>query len=141
MPASTLAVRGFLTWLAVERKVSAATQNQALSAVLFLTTEVMGVELEGIDAVRAKRSKHLPAVLSREEVKRLMAVVEGTTGLMLRLMYGTGMRLMECVRLRVKDLDFDRGVITVKGGKGDKDCPWLRQRPAEWQGAPPHLAA
>ena len=121
MPASTLAVRGFLTWLAVERKVSAATQNQALSAVLFLTTEVMGVELEGIDAVRAKRSKHLPAVLSREEVKRLMAVVEGTTGLMLRLMYGTGMRLMECVRLRVKDLDFDRGVITVKGGKGDKD--------------------
>jgi integrase len=140
-PATLLAVRGFLTWLAMERKVSAATQNQAFSAVVFLTSEVMGVEVEGIDAVRAKRSARLPEVLSRDEVKRLLAVVEGTTGLMLKLMYGTGMRLMECVRLRVKDLDFDRCVITVRGGKGDKDCPWLRQRPAEWQGAPPHLAA
>ena len=120
-PDTMVAVRGFLTWLAVERKVSGATQNQALSAVIFLTGEVMEVELEGIDAVRAKRSKHLPEVLSREEIRRLLAVAEGTTGLMLKLMYGTGMRLMECVRLRVKDVDFDRGVITVRGGKGDKD--------------------
>ena len=119
-PASTEAVQGFLTWLAVERKVSAATQNQALSAVIFLTGEVMAVEVQGIDAVRAKRSNYLPEVLSREEVKRLLAVAEGTTGLMLRLMYGTGLRLMECIRLRVKDVDFDRGVITVRGGKGDK---------------------
>ena len=119
-PASTEAVQGFLTWLAVERKVSAATQNQALSAVIFLTGEVMAVEVQGIDAVRAKRSNYLPEVLSREEVKRLLAVAEGTTGLMLRLMCGTGLRLMECIRLRVKDVDFDRGVITVRGGKGDK---------------------
>jgi integron integrase len=120
-PASVEGVQGFLTWLAMERRVSAATQNQALSAVIFLTGEVLGVRVEGVDAVRAKRGRHLPEVLSREEVRRLLAVVEGTTGLMLRLMYGTGMRLMECVRLRVKDVDFDRGVITVRGGKGDKD--------------------
>lgn len=114
-------VEGFLTWLALERKVSAATQNQALSALIYLTGRVMGVEVEGLDAVRAKRSRHLPVVLSREEARRLLAVAEGTTGLMLALMYGTGLRLMECARLRVKDVDFDRNVVLVRDGKGGKD--------------------
>lgn len=120
-PASQAGVEGFLTWLAVERKVSAATQNQALSAVIFLTSEVMELPVEGVDAVRARRSRHLPVVLSREEVRQLMAVLEGTTGLSLKLLYGTGLRQMECLRLRVKDVDLDRKVIMVRDGKGGKD--------------------
>ena len=121
VPETTEAVQAFLTWLAVERRVSASTQNQALSAVLFLTAEVMKVPIEGLDAVRAKRSRHLPEVLSRAEVKRVLAMTEGMTGLMLRLIYGTGLRQMECLRLRVKDLDFDRGLVMVRDGKGSKD--------------------
>ena len=120
-PASKAAVEGFVTWLAVERKVSAGTQNQAFSAVLFLTGEVMEQPVEGVDGLRARRSRHLPVVLSREEVRRLFAVVEGTTGLILRLLYGTGLRQMECLRLRVKDVDLDRQVLTVRDGKGGKD--------------------
>lgn len=77
--------------------------------------------MEGVDGVRAKRSRHLPVVLSREEVRRLFAVMEGTTGLILRLLYGTGLRQMECLRLRVKDVDLERKVLMVRGGKGDKD--------------------
>jgi integron integrase len=120
-PASKPGVEGFITWLAVDRKVSAATQNQAFSAVLFLTGEVMEQLVEGVDGVRAKRSRHLPVVLSREEVRRLFAVMEGTTGLALKLLYGTGMRQMECLRLRVKDVDVDRRVIMARDGKGGKD--------------------
>lgn len=120
-PASKAAVEGFMTWLAVERKVSAGTQNQALSAVLFLTGEVMKQPVEGVDGVRAKRSRFLPVVLSREEVRRLLAMTEGTTGLILKLLYGTGLRQMECLRLRVKDVDLDRKVLVVRGGKGGKD--------------------
>ncbi len=120
-PASKAGVEGFITWLAVERKVSAGTQNQAFSAVLFLTREVMEQPVEGVDGVRAKRSHHLPVVLSREEVRRLFAVMEGTTGLILRLLYGTGLRQMECLRLRVKDVDLDRKVLMVRDGKGGKD--------------------
>lgn len=120
-PASKAAVEGFITWLAVERKVSAGTQNQAFSAVLFLTSEVMEQPVEGVDGVRAKRSRHLPVVLSREEVRRLLAVTEGTTGLILKLLYGTGLRQMECLRLRVKDADLDRKVLMVRDGKGGKD--------------------
>ncbi len=120
-PASKAAVEGFITWLAVERKVSAGTQNQAFSAVLFLTSEVMETPVEGVDGVRAKRSHHLPVVLSREEVRRLFAVMEGTTGLILKLLYGTGLRQMECLRLRVKDVDLDRKVLMVRDGKGGKD--------------------
>ena len=120
-PASKAAVEGFVTWLAVERKVSAGTQNQAFSAVLFLTSEVMERPVEGVDGVRAKRSRHLPVVLSREELRRLLGVTEGTTGLILKLLYGTGLRQMECLRLRVKDVDLDRKVLTVRDGKGGKD--------------------
>lgn len=120
-PASKAGVEGFITWLAVERKVSAGTQNQAFSAVLFLTSEVMRQPVEGVDGVRAKRSHYLPVVLSREEVQRLFAVMEGTTGLILKLLYGTGLRQMECLRLRVKDVDLDRKVLIVRDGKGGKD--------------------
>lgn len=120
-PATREAVEGFMTWLAVERRVSGATQNQALCGVLFLTGEVLKVEVEGIDGVRAKRKHHLPVVLSREEVRRLLAVVEGTFGLILRLIYGTGLRQMECLRLRVKDVDIDRMTVMVRDGKGGKD--------------------
>lgn len=115
-------VEAFLTSLAVDRKVSAATQNQALAALLFLYREVLAVDLPWLDGItRAKRQEHVPVVLSRAEVDRLFSQLEGTHRLMARLLYGTGMRLMECVRLRVKDADFDRGEITVRGGKGAKD--------------------
>lgn len=120
-PASKPAVEGFMTWLAVERKVSAGTQNQAFSAVLFLTSEVMKRPVEGVDGVRAKRSLYLPVVLSREEVRRLLGVTEGTTGLILKLLYGTGLRQMECLRLRVKDVDLERRVLMVRDGKGGND--------------------
>jgi integron integrase len=125
------AVSGFLTWLALERQVSAATQNQALSALLFLTGQVLGVEVGGLDAARAKVSRHLPVVLSREEARRLLAAAEGTTGLMLALMYGTGLRLMECLRLRVKDLDFDRKAVLVRDGKGGRDRQVMLPRSLE----------
>ena len=112
-------VESFLTSLAVDRKVSAATQNQALAALLFLYREVLGVELPWLDGItRAKGPEHVPVVLSRAEIDRLFHHIEGQHALMARLLYGTGMRLMECVRLRVKDVDFDRGEITVRGGKG-----------------------
>ncbi|MDD5295471.1 MAG: integron integrase [Rhodocyclaceae bacterium] len=115
-------VEAFLSYLATDRQVSSGTQNQALSALLFLYKEVLQVDLPWLDdVVRAKPSRHLPVVLSRQEVERLMAALEGRHALMARLLYGTGMRLMECVRLRVKDVDFDRHEILVRSGKGDKD--------------------
>lgn len=112
----------FLSDLAVTRHVSASTQNQALSALLFLYKEVLGVELPWLDEVRrAKKPHRLPTVLTRTEVRSLLAHVEGVPGLMARLLYGTGMRLMECVRLRVKDLDLERREVMVRGGKGGRD--------------------
>lgn len=115
-------VEAFLTDLAVNGKLSAATQTQALSALLFLYREVLGMDLPWMDGlVRAKPSKRIPAVLSVEEVHRLMACLDGVYALMARLIYGTGMRLMECLRLRIKDVDFDRQEITIREGKGDKD--------------------
>lgn len=115
-------VEAFLTHLAVEGNVAAATQNQALSALLFLYRDVLGVELPWLDNVtRAKRPQRLPVVLTREEVHAVLDRMEGVYGLMARLLYGTGMRLMECVRLRVKDVDFSRGEILVRDGKGAKD--------------------
>jgi integron integrase len=115
-------VRRFLEHLAVERQVTASTQNQAFSALLYFFRKVLGRDLEGLGEVaRAKRGRRLPEVLSREETRQLLAVAEGTTGLMMRLIYGSGLRLMECLRLRVKDVDFARRTITVRSGKGDKD--------------------
>lgn len=112
----------FLTHLAVKGRVSASTQNQAKSALLFLYKEVLEQPLPWLDNIEsAQRPKRLPVVLTVEEVESLLQRVQGTTGLMLWLIYGTGMRLMECVRLRVKDVDFARGEITIREGKGFKD--------------------
>lgn len=115
-------VEQFLTWLVVERQVAASTQGQALAALLFLYKEVLGVDLPWLDeVVRAKRPQRLPTVLTPEEVSALLAQLEGVYALMGRLLYGTGMRLMECLRLRVKDVDLARREITIREGKGDKD--------------------
>lgn len=115
-------VRAFLGYLASELKVAASTHQQALSALLFLYRDVLGVDLPWLtDLDRPKKPKRTPVVLSRGEVERLLTVMEGTHALMARLLYGTGMRLMECVRLRVKDVDFERGELTVRHGKGGKD--------------------
>jgi integron integrase len=115
-------VREFLSWLATEKQVSASTQNQALSALLFLYRDVLGGEIGWIDKiVPAKRSQHLPVVLTPSEVRAVLGHLKGTSWLMASLMFGTGLRLMECCRLRVKDVDFERGEIVVRDGKGRKD--------------------
>lgn len=112
----------FLTHLAVDKRVAAATQNQALNAIVFLYREVLGRDIGAIeDLVRAKRPPKLPVVLSPGEVKRVLDRLDGVTGLMARLLYGAGLRLMECLRLRVKDVDFEYRQITVRDGKGAKD--------------------
>ncbi len=112
----------FLSHLATDRKVSASTQNQALSALLFLYKEVLGKELPWLDGlVRAKRPHRIPVVLSQGEVMNLLQLMRGTTWLMASLLYGSGLRLMECARLRVKDLDLERREIRVRDGKGRKD--------------------
>ena len=116
------AVEAFLTHLAVKRNVAASTQNQAKSALLFLYKEVLGAELPWLDGVEsAKQSKRLPVVLSQSEATQLLARMSGTAGLIARLLYGSGLRLMEGVRLRVKDIDLDRCEILVRDGKGAKD--------------------
>lgn len=115
-------VEQFLTNLAVHAQVSASTQNQALSALLFLYRQVLSIELPWLDGVqRAKKPQRLPVVLSTTEVASLLAELHGTYWLMGSLLYGTGMRLMECIRLRVKDVDFEHGEIVVRQGKGGKD--------------------
>jgi integron integrase len=115
-------VKSYLEHLAVERSVSASTQNQAFSAVLFLFRRVLGREMGELgETLRARCPQRLPVVLSREEIARLFAATTGTTGLMIRLMYGTGMRQMECLQLRVKDVDFERNTILIRAGKGNKD--------------------
>jgi integron integrase len=115
-------VSAFLSSLATSRHVSASTQNQALNAVLFLYREVLEVALGWLDdVVRAKRSRRLPVVLTREEVKALLAHLAGREWLMTMLLYGAGLRLLECLSLRVKDIDFTRNEILVREGKGQKD--------------------
>ncbi|KPJ75515.1 MAG: integrase [Deltaproteobacteria bacterium SG8_13] len=115
-------IEAFLTDLAVRRKVAATTQNQAFSAILFLYREVLGIELVGgIEAVRAKRPRRLPTVLFRPEVEAVLRGVSGVSGLACRLLYGAGLRANECLRLRVKDLDFHLNQILVRDGKGGRD--------------------
>jgi len=115
-------VRAFLTHLAVQRQVSASTQNHALNALVFLYRHVLGREFELLDGVeRAKRAVRVPVVLSKAEVARLLAALPDKHRLFFQFLYGTGLRLMEGLRLRVKDVDFERGQIIVRGGKGDKD--------------------
>ena len=112
----------FLSWLAVDRRVSASTQNQALSALLFLYRVVLGLDIGPIEHMpRARMPDKLPVVLSREEVGQLITHVDGTMWLIVALLYGAGLRLEECLDLRVKDLDFDRNQIVVRRGKGQKD--------------------
>lgn len=135
-------IEAYLTDLAVAGRVSASTQTQALCAILFLYKHVLRIELPHLNAVRAKRPKRLPVVLSRDEVRRLLGGIKGSHGvyrLMSGLMYGSGLRLMECCRLRVKDVDFDRRQLIVREAKGDKDravpladaaCDPLRQQVA-----------
>ena len=116
------AVEAFLTGLATRDRVAASTQNQALSALLFLYREVLGVELAWMEnVVRAKRPQRLPVVLSRAQVGRLLERLAGREALMAGLLYGSGLRLMECVRLRLKDVDLERNELTVRNGKGGKD--------------------
>jgi integron integrase len=115
-------VAAFLTHLARDGKVAASTQNQALSALLFLYKEVLKQDIGWLEGVeRAKTPKRLPVVLTRDEVHKVFAHLHGTPRLMAGLLYGSGLRLMECVRLRIKDVDFGYARITVRDGKGAKD--------------------
>ena len=115
-------VESFLGWLANERKVAPSTHTQALSALLFLYREVLAIDLPWLKEIgRPKQRERVPVVLSRAEVARLLSVMEGVEGDLARLLYGTGMRLMEALRLRVKDIDFDLNEITIREGKGGKD--------------------
>ena len=119
---SEVEVNAFLTYLAVREKVSASTQNQALSALLFLYRHVIGRELGELAAViRARRPMHLPVVMTREEVKAVLPNLSGDKWRMASLLYGAGLRLMECLRLRIQDIDFARNEITIRDGKGAKD--------------------
>ena len=114
-------VNAFLTHLAVERRVSASTQNQALAALLFLYDAVLARPLDQLSVVRANRPRRLPVVLSRDEVRRVLSELDGVHRLIGLILYGTGVRLLECLRLRVKDVDFALNQIVVREGKGDKD--------------------
>ncbi len=116
------AIEAFLTHLAVHDHVAASTQNQALSALLFLYREVLRLDLDfRVNAVRAKRPQRVPTVLTHAEAMAVLACMHGTHQLMAKLLYGSGLRLMECVRLRVKDLQFDTHQLVVRDGKGQKD--------------------
>lgn len=115
-------VTAFLNHLASERQVAAATQNQALAALLFLYRQVLEIELPWLDdLVRAKTSKRLPTVLTRDEVSAILTQLSGTRWLLVNLLYGAGLRLNECLSLRVKDVDFAGGKLIVRQGKGNKD--------------------
>jgi len=117
-----LEVEQFLTYLAVQGKVAPSTQNQAKSALLFLYKEVLGIDLPWLDGVeRAKAPKRLPVVLTPVEVQKILSHLEGTPHLLVSLLYGTGMRILEALRLRVKDVDFSRKEILIRDGKGFKD--------------------
>ena len=135
------ALTRFLSSLAIERRVSASTQNQALSALLFLYRRVLGVELPWLDGlVRAKRPVHVPTVLSQSEVAAVLSQPTGSRWLMVALLYGAGLRLLECLRLRVKDVDFERNEIVVRAGKGGRDRRTDLSRAAGWVELPDALA-
>ncbi|MDQ6973823.1 MAG: integron integrase [Mariprofundaceae bacterium] len=122
-------IEAYLSHLAVHRHVAASTQNQAFNALLFLYKQVLALPFaDDMAPVRSKKPVRLPVVLSQNEVTRMLSYMQGTTGLMARMMYGGGLRLMELLRLRVKDIDFDQGLIFVHSGKGDKDRSTLLPR-------------
>jgi integron integrase len=114
-------IEAFLTYLAQERHVAASTQNQALSAILFLYRQVLHMEIDHVNVTWANKPKRLPTVLSKEETQDVLSHLTGINQLMGQLLYGSGLRLMECLRLRIKDVDFDQNHILVRNGKGFKD--------------------
>ena len=115
-------VKKYLTHLALHGRVSASTQNQAFNALLFLYRHILHKEMDDLTSVaRAKRKMNLPTVLSRDEVKKLLSFLDGQYLLMAQLMYGCGLRLMECLHLRIKDVDFENDLLMVRSGKGEKD--------------------
>jgi len=115
-------IRDFLAYLAVDQKVAASTQNQAMAALLFLYREVLGKELPRLNQIeRPTKPKRLPVVFTRQEVQAVLAHLQGTNHLVVSLLYGSGLRLLECLRLRVKDVDFQTNQIIVRDGKGEKD--------------------
>jgi len=115
-------IQDYLSYLAVEKKVSSSTQDQALNALVFLFRHVLDKNIENeISAVRARRKRRLPVVLSQNEVERIFACMTGITRLMAMLVYGCGLRLKECLRLRIKDIDLERGLVIVRSGKGNRD--------------------
>ena len=123
-------IRQYLSYLATDRNVAASTQNVALCALLFLYRQVLAIDLPLIENVeRAKRPKRVPVVFTREEVRSVLAKIHGTHLMMASLLYGAGLRLMECIRLRVKDLDFQYKQITVRDGKGERDRRTMLPQP------------
>ena len=123
-------VSSFLSYLASQRNVAASTQNQALSAILFLYRDVLQIELDWLeDVVRAKKPERLPVVLTKPETNSLLSRMDGVNRLMASLLYGSGLRLMECLRLRVSDVDFYKKLIIVRNGKGGKDRVTLLPEP------------
>ncbi len=115
-------IERFLTHLAVTEQVAPSTQNQAMNALVFLYRKILEVDLnQKIDAIRAKRRKNIPVVMTREEVRLVISLLKGTPQLIVKLLYGSGIRISEAIRLRVHDIDFDLKTITVRSGKGDKD--------------------
>ncbi len=115
-------VERFLTWLAVEKHVAPSTQNQAMNALVFLYKKVLQAPLEGrIDAVRSRKSPNIPVVLTREEVRSIIGIMQGIPQLIVKLLYGSGLRIKEAVRLRVKDIDAQMKHVIVRSGKGAKD--------------------
>ena len=117
-------IDAFLSYLATERKVSASTQKQALNAIIFLYKHVLDVQIaEELEPVRAKKRIRPPVVMTKQEVQRVFSQMQGVHLLMARVLYGCGLRLMECIRLRIQDLDIDRSLLYVRAAKGGKDRP------------------
>lgn len=114
-------IEAFLNHLAVTENVAASTQNQAFSALLFLYQHVLNIDIQNVNALRAKKPKRLPVVMTKQECQSVIAALSGTYQLMAKLLYGSGLRLTECLRLRVKDVDFAQNHLVVRAGKGDKD--------------------
>lgn len=113
--------RAFLSHLALKRRVSSSTQNQAFNAILYLFRNVWSMEPDNIDAVRARKPSKLPVVLTLEEVKQVLNRTNGVAGLVIRLIYSSGLRLSEALRLRIQDINLENNSITVRSGKGNKD--------------------
>ncbi len=115
-------IESFLSYLALERKVAASAQNQAMNALIFLYRQVLDQPLvERIDAIRSSKNRRIPVVLDKDEVRQTIALMDGVSQLIVKLLYGSGLRITEAVRLRVQDIDFEYQQITVRSGKGNKD--------------------